>query len=133
MADHASSQLPYRPIVAKKSGQGLESTKLACKDIEDTRDNILAPAADGHKLPNADTPRDFAPTYERAPQLQSKQVQQSDKSKIETLEQISAENEAENEELRREYARRQTELEELRRMNIQLKARIQQLEQQQKR
>ena len=51
--------------------------------------------------------RDFAPTYEQALQLQSTQVQQSDKSKIEMLEQrignmsdFLAEKEAENQGLK---------------------------------
>jgi uncharacterized coiled-coil protein SlyX len=110
------------------------------------------------KASHGTTVRDFAPTYEQALHLQSAQVQQSDKSKNETLEQrignmsdFLAEQEDEKQGLkamlgeeRRECARYKRESEaahdeimrleastqELKAINQQLEARIQQLEQQ---
>lgn len=67
----------------------------------------IAPAAAIGNLTHGTLVRDFAPTYEQALQLQSTQVQQSDKSKIEMLEQrignmsdFLAEKEAENQGLK---------------------------------
>jgi septal ring factor EnvC (AmiA/AmiB activator) len=87
--------------------------------------------------------RDFAPTCEQAPQLQSSGVQ-SEKSKIETLEQrignmsdflLDQDDEKRGlkamlGEQRREIGRQKSELENMAEENTQLKARIQQLEQQ---
>lgn len=155
MADHTYPELPYRPSVAKKLGQNPESTELACKHLANTRgDGLVAiepgdankvetshntseHARDCHKLQKADNPRDFVLAHEQTPHLQSTQVQHSDESKIETLEQraeylsdVLAEQEAQNEDLEAMIEEGRCELEGAKAKIIQLEARIQQLEEQ---